>query len=80
MRSDDLTLAQAEALKLQIRPILVYLRRLTHRMERRRFPFRDPLLRTALAAYHALHALHVEVHYLSCKSGVWRVPPAPDGE
>ena len=77
VQSADLTPEQADALKRQIRPMLVYLRRLTQRMDRRRFPSDDPLMRTALAAYDALHALHVEVHYLSCPSGVRQLPTRP---
>jgi hypothetical protein len=60
--------------------MLVYVRRLTQRIDRRRFPSDDPLLRTALAAYDAIHELHVEVHYLSCPGGVRQVPSERKGD
>jgi len=47
MQSADLTPDQAKALKRQIRQMLSYLRRLTQRMNRRRFPSDDPLFRSA---------------------------------
>jgi hypothetical protein len=34
----------------------------------------DRFLRTTLAAYDAIHEFHVEVHCLSCTSGVRRLP------
>jgi len=52
--------------------MLGYLCRLNKRMEKRNFPHDDTLLRTVVKAYGAIHALNVEVHYLSCKSGVGR--------
>jgi hypothetical protein len=70
MLFDDLTPTHFEAVTRRIHTILVYLRR----MNERRFPNYDPLLRTALAAYDAIQALHVRVHYLSCKSGVRQIP------
>jgi hypothetical protein len=75
MRSDDITPAQAERIKVKIRPMLGYLGRLKHRMHKRRFPHDDLLFRTVLNAYDAIHELNVHVHYLSCSSGVGRAPP-----
>ena len=75
MESSDLTPAQAKRLKAKIGPMLGYLSRLRKRMEKRRFPHDDKLLRTVVSAYDAMHALNVEVHYLSCESGVGREPP-----
>ncbi len=72
MRSDDLTPAQAQALKEKLRPMLSYLGRLQRRMHKRRFPPDDKLIHLARDAYNAMHALNVEVHYLSCTSGVGR--------
>jgi hypothetical protein len=54
VQSGDLTPEQADALKRQIRPMLVYLRRLVTRMNRRRFPSDDPLFRSALLASDSL--------------------------
>jgi hypothetical protein len=70
--SADLTPAQAESLVRQIRPMLGYLNRLVKRMNKRRFPSDDPLFRSALTAYDAIHELHVHAHYLSCSSGAGR--------
>jgi hypothetical protein len=60
--------------------MLVYLRRLAKRMDKRRFPNDDPLLRSTPKAYDALHELHVNLHYLSCPSGVRRLPAGPDDQ
>jgi hypothetical protein len=74
MKADDLTPAQAAVIRDNVRPMLAYLRRLVQRMHKRRFLPDDRLLRTALAAYDAIHELHVEVHCLCCTSGVRRLP------
>jgi hypothetical protein len=66
MQSSDLTKAQARALKNKLAPMLGYLNRLKRRMVRRGFPPDDPLLVAARRAEDALHALHVEAHYLAC--------------
>jgi hypothetical protein len=74
VEAGDFTPAQAAVIRDKVRPILVYLRRLVQRMQKRRFPPDDRFLRTTLAAYDAIHEPHVEVHYLSCTSGVRRLP------
>jgi hypothetical protein len=66
MRSGDLTKNQARALKNKLQPMLGYLNRLKHRMVRKGFPPDDPLLLAARKAEDAMHALHVETHYLAC--------------
>jgi hypothetical protein len=66
MRSDDLTRDQARALKNKLQPMLGYLNRRKRRMDRKGFPPDDPLLAAACRAEDAMHALHVEVHYLAC--------------
>jgi hypothetical protein len=43
-------------------------------MERRGFPPDDKLLRLTENAFNALHALAIELHYMSCASGVGRAP------
>ena len=75
MRSDDVTPAQAEQIKAKVRPMLSYLGRLKQRMHKRRFPNNDRLFLTVVKAYDAIHQLNVHLHYLSCSSGVGRVPP-----
>jgi hypothetical protein len=66
MQSDDLTKNQARALKNKLQPMLGYLNRLKRRMIRKGFPPDDPLLAATRRAEDAMHALHVETHYLAC--------------
>jgi hypothetical protein len=73
MRSVDLTPAEAARLTEKNRPMLGYMSRLEARMVNRRFHHDDPLLRAVVKVYDAMHALNVEVHYLSCESGVGRL-------
>ena len=44
-------------------------------MVNRRFHPEVPLLRAVVKTYDAMHSLNVEVHYLSCESGVRLLPP-----
>ena len=60
--------------------MLCYLTRLSKRMTKRRFPPNDPLAVRTREAYNVLHALNVEVHYLSCDSGVGRLPHPRDDQ
>ena len=53
-------------------PTLGFLHRLGERMDKRQFPPNDKLVLLTRRAYEALHALCVELHYLSCGSGVGR--------
>ena len=71
MQSHDLSHEQARALKTRLQPMLGYLGRLKRRMVRRSFPPDDLLLNAAVRAENDMHALCVEVHYLSC-DGVGR--------
>jgi len=66
MDSNSLTKAQAAKINHSIRPSLNYLFRLRRRMEETGFPPRDSLMQRVYAAYDAVHALSVTVHYLSC--------------
>jgi hypothetical protein len=66
MQSDDLTKNQARALKHKLQPMLTYLNRLLRRMRYKGFLESDPLLRKVVEATNAVHALHVESHYLAC--------------
>jgi hypothetical protein len=74
MDSSNLATWQAKALHAALRPALGFLHRLRERMEKRGFPLNDKLLRLTATAYDALHSLFVELHYMSCKSGVGRKP------
>jgi hypothetical protein len=73
MQADDLTREQAAALKNKLRPMLNYLGRLKRRMVQRGFLSGDPLLEAVVQAENAVHALHVQTHYLSCGDVVGRV-------
>jgi hypothetical protein len=55
--------------------MLGYLRRLEKRMHKRRFPNDGLLFLKVVKVYDAVHKLNAHVHYLSCESGVGRVPP-----
>jgi hypothetical protein len=70
MRCEDLTREQAQVLKNKLRPMLSYLGRLKERMCRRGFVADDRLLAAVCRAEDAVHALTVEVHYLSVGDGV----------
>lgn len=72
MQSNDLTKEQARALKNKLHPMLGYLGRLKRRMVRRGFLSDDPLLAAVCRAEDAMHALHVETHYLACGDSVGR--------
>jgi hypothetical protein len=72
--STNLRTWQAKALYASIRPALGFLFRLRARMEKRGFPPNDKLLRLTANAFDSLHSLCIELHYMSCKSGVGREP------
>lgn len=77
MTSDDLTPAQAEQVRAVVTRELRYLGRLRDRMTRRGFPPDDPLMWRVEEAFDAVHALSVELHYLTCARG--SVGRATDG-
>ena len=70
MDSRSITTEQAKIMADAVRIQLNYLSRLRSRMERVGFPPADPLYREVHAAWAATHSLFVQLHYLSCKSGV----------
>jgi hypothetical protein len=65
MRADDLTCAQARAIKNKLGPIVAYLNRLGKRMSDRNFPADDPMRLMVVAALKAMYELHAEV---TCRS------------
>jgi hypothetical protein len=75
MRAEDLTRAQAAAVKNKLRPMLGYLGRLKRRMVQRGFLSEDPMLAAVVRAEDAVHALHIQLHYLSCGEVVGRSSP-----
>jgi hypothetical protein len=72
MRSDDLTREEAEEIKATLTPMLSYLGRLQRRMTRRGFLPIDLLLCDVCRAHDGLHALRMNLHYLSVGHGVGR--------
>jgi hypothetical protein len=72
MDSTSIKPRQATLMYGAVKPAVTYLYRLRERMERRGFPPNDKLLKLTDAAYKAVHALAVELHYMGCESGVGR--------
>jgi hypothetical protein len=69
MDSEYLQPWQARRVHRALQPHLKYLYRLRARMEKVGFPPSDPLFQTVNRAYDSAHALYIQLHYLSCKSG-----------
>ena len=65
-----ITHEQAGELNEHLRPMLAYLGRVRNRLQAVGYLPDDPLYRRVNDAYNGMHALTVEVHYLSCKGGV----------
>jgi hypothetical protein len=74
MDSDKLTTEQAGRMHKSLFRLANYLCRVVKRMERTRFPPDDPLFKSARRAYDAVCSFCMDLHYLSCKSGVARKP------
>ena len=72
MDSSDLRPWQARKIRRQLESALSYLTRLKRRMELRGFPPNEPLYLAATQAQNGLQSLLVQLHYLSCESGVGR--------
>ena len=70
MNRESLQPWQADRLFQALYPGMNYLSRLKLRMEQVGFLPDDPLYRHVAAAYDAMFSLRVELHYLSCRSGV----------
>jgi hypothetical protein len=75
MNRDDLSKEQAETLLVTVRPMLNFLYRLVHRMDKVGFTSTDPLYGAACKAYDGVHELHILLHYETA-SGAGR-PPKP---
>jgi hypothetical protein len=71
-----LTQKQAEALVQRIRPMLCFLHACRKRLDTRRFDPKSTFYAAVAKAYDAVHALHVELHYMSVERGVAK----PHGE
>jgi hypothetical protein len=63
---------QVAAMKETVRRKLRLLGRVRERMNHLGFPPCDPLYVATTTAWNAMHALHVELHYMGCTSGVYR--------
>jgi hypothetical protein len=72
MNSSELKTWQAAKMKAKLGPFLSYLYHLVQRMNQRGFPPDDKLYQIALRTYNDLHHLCMELHCLSCKSGLGR--------
>jgi hypothetical protein len=64
---------QARKIRKSLEKSLGYLPRLQRRMELTGFPLNDPLYALTVRARHDMQALLMELHYLSCESGVGKV-------
>jgi hypothetical protein len=71
MTRDSIEKWQAAKIGKSLAPSLNYLRRLQHRMEKKRFPGNDPCYLAVCRAYDSMQALCVATHYLTC-NGVGR--------
>ena len=80
MDSDKLTTKQADQMRRSLYRLANYLSRIVTRMERTRFPPDDPLYKSARRAYDAVGSLYMDLHYLSCESGVSRPPRTTTGK
>lgn len=69
MDSTKLRPEQGERLVRAVGPMLGYVGKLAHRMQRMGWRASDPMYVAAWRAYDALHALHIHCHYASCKPG-----------
>jgi hypothetical protein len=69
MDASKLTPEQGKRLCDAVTPMLGYLHRLAHAMERMGWDASDPMYRAAWDAYNSLHALRVHCHYASCLPG-----------
>jgi hypothetical protein len=70
MDSDKLTTEQAGQMHKSLFRLANYLSRVVKRMERTGFPPNDPLFKSARRAYDGVCSFCMDLHYLSCKSGV----------
>jgi hypothetical protein len=74
MRFTRLTREQAEAFPNKIRPMLHFLLLCRRRMDTRGFDQNSRLYTLVDKAHSALQSLFVELHYISCGSGVGEPP------
>ena len=74
MDHNQITTSQARQLHAKLAPMLRYLNRLRSRMDVNSFPRDDQLLLKVTVARDALHKVCVEMHYMTCKTGVGRPP------
>ena len=70
--AQHLTPQQAAAFRDCIRPMLNFVGRCRRRLERLGFDKNNALYRSVDNAYCALFALHIDLHYASCTSGVYK--------
>ena len=66
MDRESIKKSQAAVINKSLFRSLNYLLRLRERMQQVGFPHDDKLYLMVCKAYDAVHALHIETHYLSC--------------
>ena len=76
MDGDQLTTDQAKVLYDQLGPSLRFLNKFRQRIDERGFPKDDALRQLVEAAHDSVFRLSVDLHYRSCKGGVYRKPRA----
>jgi hypothetical protein len=74
MRFTRLTRNQAEAFRKKIRPVLLFLLLCRRRMDARGFDPNSRLYMLVDKAHSSLQSLFVELHYISCGTGVGEPP------
>jgi hypothetical protein len=72
MDSTDLTPQQCQQINDRLAPIQRYLHALHERVRQNAFPPQDKVRQLVEQADNAVHALRVELHYLSVEHGVGR--------
>ncbi len=78
MDSSNLRPEQCDAMRKRVMEMRRYLRRVSERMQRRRFPHNDPLWKLVNDAENSLHVLWVNLHYRSCSMGLGEVSSLPN--
>jgi hypothetical protein len=69
---------QARKIRAALQRATGYLSRLKRRMEITGFPPDDELYLLTVEAHRSMQDLLMELHYMSCESGVGRAPKGPE--
>ena len=74
MNCDDVTHDQARRVHEALDGPLLYLQRLEQRLTDRAFDPAERFYQLVVEAHNAIHRLSIETHFMSCKTGVGRLP------